>query len=649
MSWKALTRRAKFAVGAGAMVVVIVGLAVAVEQFSRKRGGDGNTTHSVARASSEDASSSQGLDVLPFPGTPDASPGTDVDFPAVSQGQLGAVRVVGSRSGRHRGRLSAQPDGRGTAFSPDRQFAEGERVSVTACLRSAAAAAAAGAPGKRRVEFSFSVARPVNVTGSTRSSAAAGGRSPSAADRSAANSSKTHSFVTHPDYHVPWITTSGNDTDTTSGHIFLNAQNTGQNALYFLNGKGEIQWYHPAPRQGHGPLAFNARVQNYRGRPVITYWQGKFSSPPGAGRGEDLILNSSYKTIHKVRPGNGYQTQGFDLHDFTLTPSGTALAAVWTTPVHANLTSVGGPANGTVYDWIIQEVDAATNKVVWEWHALGHVPISASYRKYVPGQPYDYFHLNSIQQLPDGRILISARHTWAVYSIDKKTGKIAWELGGKHSSFKMGPGTRFFWQHHATLYSGGRLTVFDDGAFPQMEGHSRALLIHISTSTHQATLIHAYTHTPPVLTGAEGSAALLGNHNMFVGWGSSPYVSEYTPSGMQIFSDGFRGNVRSYRAYRLPWTGHPPWPPSIAVRRTSTQNHDNVYVSWNGATQVVQWRVLVGPSSTGPFKPLKTVAWASFETRIPVSTHDAYFKVQGLGRNEKLLTHGTSPAIKAGP
>jgi hypothetical protein len=648
MSWKGLPRPAKFAVGAGATVVVIVGLALADEQFSRKPGAGGNATHSVPRASSENASSSQGLDVLPFPGTPDASPGTNVDFPAVSPGQIGAVRVVGSRSGRHRGRLSAQPDGRGTAFSPDRQFAEGERVSVTARLRSASAAAATGAPGARRLEFSFSVARPVNVTGSTQSSAAAGGRSRSGGDRSAANSSKTHSFVTHPDYHVPWITTSGKDTDTSSGRIFLTTQNTGQNAAYFVNGKGEIQWYHPTPSQGHGPLAFNARVQNYRGRPVITYWQGGFSAPPGAGRGEDLMLNSSYKTIHTVRPGNGYQTQGFDLHDFTLTPQGTALAAVWTAPVHANLTSIGGPANGTVYDWIIQEIDAATNKVVWEWHALGHVPISASYRKYIPGQPYDYFHLNSIQQLPDGRILISARHTWAVYAIDKKTGKIAWELGGKHSSFRMGTGTRFFWQHHATLHSGGRLTVFDDGAGPREESHSRALLIHISTSTHQAMLIHAYTHTPPVLTGAEGSAQLLRNHNMFVGWGSSPYFSEYTPSGTQIFSDGFQSPVRTYRAYRLPWTGHPPWAPSIAVRRTSTQNHDNVYVSWNGATQVVQWRVLTGPSSTGPFKPLKTVAWASFETRIPVSTHDAYFKVQGLGQNEKLLTHGTSPAVKAG-
>jgi hypothetical protein len=644
-----LPRPAKFAVGVGAVIVVIVGVAVADEQVSRKPGAGGNATRSVARASSGDALSSQGLDVLPFPGTPDASPATNVDFPAVSPGQVASVWVVGSRTGRHRGRLRAQPDGRGTAFLPDRQFAEGERVSVTASLRSAAAAAAAGAPGARRVEFSFSVARPVNVTGQTRSNAAAGGRSRSGGDRSAANSSLTHSFVTHPDYDVPWITTSGNDTDTSSGRIFLNAQNTGQNAVYFVNGKGEIQWYHPAPSEGHGPLAFNARVQNYRGHPVITYWQGAFSSPPGAGRGEDLILNSSYKTIHTVRPGNGYQTQGFDLHDFTLTPRGTALAAVWTKPVHANLTSIGGPANGTVYDWIIQEVDAATNKVVWEWHALGHVPINASYRKYVPGQPYDYFHLNSIQQLPDGRVLISARHTWAVYSIDKKTGKIAWELGGKHSSFKMGPGTRFFWQHHATLYSGGRLTVFDDGAFPQMESHSRALLIHISTSTHQATLIHAYTHTPPVLTGAEGSADLLGNGNVFVGWGSSPYFSEYTPSGTQMFSDGFRSPIRSYRAYRLPWTGHPPWAPSIAVKRASTQDHDNVYVSWNGATQVVQWRVLAGRSSTGPFKPLKTVAWASFETRIPVSTHATYFKVQGLGQKGKLLTHGTSPAVKAGP
>ncbi len=78
----------------------------------------------------------QTLDVLPFPGTPDAAPGTNIDLPAASRAQVQSVIGVGSRSGLHAGHLSAQPAGNGTAFTPDRPFSPGERVSVTATFRS---------------------------------------------------------------------------------------------------------------------------------------------------------------------------------------------------------------------------------------------------------------------------------------------------------------------------------------------------------------------------------------------------------------------------------------------------------------------------------------------------------------------------------
>jgi hypothetical protein len=604
----------------------------------------------AAARSSNGASSSasQGLDVLPFPGTPDAAPGTNVDFPAVSPSQIASVVVVGSRTGVHAGRLSAQPDGQGTAFSPERPFAAGERVSVTASFRSVAAGTASGAPGARRLRFSFSVAQPASVAASTETSALARATSGAAA-RSSAASSKTHSFVTHPSFHVPWITVSGRDGDITSGHIFLNVQNSTQNAVYMTNGKGQIQWYHPTASRGAGPAARMTRVETYNGQRVITYWQGRYLCPPCGGRGEGVILNSSYKRIQTVQAGDGYKQQGTDLHEFTLGHEGskaTAFVQIWS-PVQANLTSVGGPTNGTVYDWIIQEIDIATNKVIWEWHALKHVPISASHAPYVTGQPYDYFHLNSIQQLPDGRILISGHNTWAVYSIEKKTGKIAWQVGGKRSTFRVGKRARFYWQHHAALHGHGLLTVFDDGAYYQkIEPQSRALEIHLSGG--RATLIHAYTHSPPVTATAAGSVQLLPNHNVLVDWGSASYFSEYTPSGRQIFSDGFLHPIESYRAYRQPWIGNPPWPPAIAVRRTSTAHHFNVYASWNGATLVDRWRVLAEPSSTGQFKPLKTVPWSSFETRVPVSSQNTYFEVQALGKNGKPLPGGTSAVVRPG-
>src|SRR5437588_2990364 len=109
----------------------------------------------VARRSAPAAPTS--LDVLPFPGTPDASPQTHISFPALSPSQLRTVRVTGSRSGVHPGRLVGAPDGRGTDFLPDRPFVSGDHVSVQAKLTSGQAGIASGTRGSARIGFSFGV------------------------------------------------------------------------------------------------------------------------------------------------------------------------------------------------------------------------------------------------------------------------------------------------------------------------------------------------------------------------------------------------------------------------------------------------------------------------------------------------------------
>jgi hypothetical protein len=358
-----------------------------------------------------------------------------------------------------------------------------------------------------------------------------------------------------------------------------------------------------------------------------------------------VILNHHYQTIHTVTPGNGYQKQGDDMHDFVLGhegSEGTAFISLWTR-VQTDLTSVGGPSKGAAFDWVIQEIDIATGTVIWEWHALGHVPISDSYLKYTPGQAYDYFHLNSIQQLPDGNILISSRHTFAVYLINKKTGRIMWRLGGKQSTFNMGPGTDFAWQHDATLEPGGLVTLFDDGAgFTRVESQSRGLEIHISPRTKQATLVDQYLHSPPTLASSQGSVQILPDGNVFVGWGSKPYFSEYTPSGTQIFSGSFGPRVASYRAYRFAWYGRPLQPPAIAVTSATTTGDDDVYASWNGATQVASWQLLSSSSSAGPFVAVGSpVPWKGFETKIETPTA-GYFEMEALNARGRVL--GTSGA-----
>lgn len=99
----------------------------------------------------------------------------------------------------------------------------------------------------------------------------------------------------------------------------------------------------------------------------------------------------------------------------------------------ADLTSVGGPQDGWVYDTLAIEVDIKTNKTLWTWSALDHVPVSAS--KLPLGSsgtssssPYDFFHMNAIQPF-NGNVLINSRHTWTSYLVDH-SGKILWEING---------------------------------------------------------------------------------------------------------------------------------------------------------------------------------------------------------------------------
>ena len=131
-----------------------------------------------------------------------------------------------------------------------------------------------------------------------------------------------------------------------------------------------------------------------------------------------------------------------------MTPQGTALITIYH-GVPYDLSSVGGPKDGTVVDGIVQEIDVATGRVLFEWHSLDHVPLDESYLP-VNWDPdsYDYFHINAVNLDDDGNLLISGRHTWTIYKVDRQNGGILWRLGGKRSDFALGPGARFAWQHN---------------------------------------------------------------------------------------------------------------------------------------------------------------------------------------------------------
>ena len=160
-----------------------------------------------------------------------------------------------------------------------------------------------------------------------------------------------------------------------------------------------------------------------------------------------------------------------------------------------NLSSVHGAAAGILLDSVVQEIDVKTGLVMWEWHALGHIAAGESNN---PPQtysyPWDYAHVNSVDPGPAGDVLLSARNTWALYDVDIRTGAMRWRLGGSRSSFKLGPGVRFYWQHDGEFQPGGQISLFDNGSDPPKEKQSRGLLLLPDPNTRTVALVRQFVN-----------------------------------------------------------------------------------------------------------------------------------------------------------
>jgi hypothetical protein len=126
----------------------------------------------------------------------------------------------------------------------------------------------------------------------------------------------------------------------------------------------------------------------------------------------------------------------------------------------------------------------------------------------------------------------------------------------------------------------------------------------------------------------------LPNGNVFVGFGSEPYFAEYSRSGKLLFEGELPGSDLTYRATLQPWVGLPLSPPVGAARTTSGST--TVYASWNGATQVVSWRVL-GATGDGRLTAVATHARSGFETAIEVPQGYSSFEVQALGTGGRAI------------
>jgi len=435
-------------------------------------------------------------------------------------------------------------------------------------------------------------------------------------------------FVSRPDLRPVPLSVLTPARGTAPGYVFVAPKkDVDQAGPLILDNRGRVVWFRPL--QTHGVTDF--RVQSYRGKHVLTWWQGQ--SAKGIGNGHYVIVDDRYRQIATVRAGNGLEG---DIHEFLITPRNTALITVYRR-IPYDLRPWGGAKQGTLDEGVLQEIDVATGRVLFEWHSADHVDPSESYTALPKdtSAPWDYFHVNSIDEDGPDRLLVSARHTHAVYAIRKRDGRVLWRLGGKKSDFAPGPGTHFAWQHDARRLPNGTIMLFDNAASDPGNATSRVRVLRVDERRRTATLVRSYVRRPPLLSTSQGNAQLLPGGHVFVGWGSRPYATEFNRAGKVVFDVRIGvGRVDSYRAYRFAWTGRPTTRPAIALRPAA--DGVTVHASWNGATEVASWRILAGPDASH-LSPVATVAKNGFETRATVSSTAATFAVVALAADGRVL------------
>jgi hypothetical protein len=475
------------------------------------------------------------------------------------------------------------------------------------------------------------------------------------------------SFVSNPKLHPPRLTVNVSRRGQAPGFIFLGTFSNlfltqpgipnrkklvGQPGPLIVDNHGQVVWFRPVPSNLD---ALNLEVQTYQRKPVLTWWVGTITLPQGENtQGTYYVANDHYRIIKTITVKSG----GWILseHEFTILPNGTALVTAYR-HVPADLRAIGGAQNGTLLDSAVLQYNLKTGKLVFQWDAAQHIPLTDTYGatgtgRTSPRNPnaFDAYHINSIDQDSHGNLLVSARNTQAIYKVDRKTGNVLWTLGGKRSTFTFGPNAAFAWQHDARFLKNNQISMFDNHCCAINPGppastvpaprSSRGLVLKLDLAHKRATFVRGWSlYNLQVAT--QGDLQLLPGGHTFLGFGQQPFWAEFSKSHKLLLSVRLPDPDISYRVFRFRWVGHAPGRPQVVARRHGKASR--VYVSWNGATEVASYQVLAG-SSSHSLSLAKRAARRGFETVITVSGGGPLFEVRALDARGHVL--GTSKVVR---
>lgn len=309
-------------------------------------------------------------------------------------------------------------------------------------------------------------------------------------------------------------------------------------------------WYSPETRVLWAQVLADGTVSWAR-----SFGDGYGLDPRMAHEGRTL----SGKLIRLVR------TKGsiIDGHEFRELGNGNVLVDTYAPGAQVNLRPFGGPGSTSAVFAEIQELNP-DGRVVWRWNSRRHIGLGETGRwwrnvlsnpKRGPGGVgiFDPVHINSIEPRGPDEIVISARHTDAVYGIERSSGEILWKLGGTETADSLriigDPAAKLFGgQHDARVSDDGTLSIHDNGKDRPRRPRVASYRLDLAKGT--ATYL-GQLNDPEIKTShCCGSARSLEGGGWLVSWGDNPLVTEFDNKGRIAFRVKLAAS--SFRAVPVP-------------------------------------------------------------------------------------------------
>lgn len=477
-------------------------------------------------------------------------------------------------------------------------------------------------------------------------------------------------FVTQPDFAIPDVnvTYQNPDHEVADGYYFLSPRVYGPRGIMIFDKNLDLVYlnndYHLIDSMFWYP-------QKWNGETKLAAWSG--NNGAGYSNGTAKIFNQDYTLNKTIKPEHF-----MDGHEFWMTPQGNTTMStsyeIFGAQDVSMMNNTYGLKDGFIIDACFQEIDLEKGEAIFRWCPHEHgVPFNWSY---VPPMvppfteigAWEWFHINAAQKDVLGNYIISSRYLHKIFYVDGKSKELLWTLGGKDSNFT-GDGAHFAWQHHVRLVNetnatpeeiaqknknGKRyISIFDNESYGannatqytlKSYSHSVGRVIEIDFAKKTATLLRRYENPggqEGLLANSQGNLHLLSNYtninstNVVMSYGAVPVIAEYLEDGtaVQVIRFSETGYAQSYRVLKFDWQGYPATSPDAAIQ------NGKIYVSWNGATEVTQWKLLQSKDTKDISKNTKTSSFkkTGFESSTEIDNEYNIAQVEALNKDGHVL------------